>query len=317
MIFWLCLLFLLNMCDVRGNPAFTNHTDCGRLGDQLLNVIKTKYLADKLGVPMVLTPFAYSDCFKFSQLLAPCSSRSFRSVIQIGGGDQDWRRSQPIKNLAQNTLYRISYYYCPPGFRHLCRIDEWDDIAKDENFLAGLSDFMTVTKPYQRIEMPPDRVSVAVHIRKGSGGDYVWFQGRSKKEGKKLQRRAYPEKFSPNSFFRNAIRRLYGILNKPLYVYIFTDHTNPPALVEKIRKTLNDLDIIFACRTEQNSAEGSCIIDDIANIMRFDCLIRSKSNFGQVAELCHDYEVVIYPETTTWLGEKFVVDKEITKFKRR
>src|SRR3989304_1645971 len=109
--------------------AFTNGVDGGRLGDNLLNVIKTYYCSIVHNVPMVLTPFPYSDRFNFSQILSSCSLNSFSRKVSITGGE-NWRNSKPIGVLSSDTLYTTSYYYLPTGFRHLCQIDAWDDLTK-------------------------------------------------------------------------------------------------------------------------------------------------------------------------------------------
>ena len=88
----------------------------------------------------------------------------------------------------------------------------------DKNFKELLRKELTPLIPLEKIKIPDDKITVALHVRKGGGHDAPLFQRRHKLKFPDL---AYPLKFPPDSYFIDQLIKLSEILNdKPLYVFL-------------------------------------------------------------------------------------------------
>lgn len=145
---------------------------------------------------------------------------------------------------------------------------------------------MAPKKPLPLITPPSDKISVAVHVRKG--GTYESW-GLSFKQGSHLHKIPF------NEFYSDQIKSVSALLgNRPLYVFIFTDDENPEALLETIKKSVNVPSIVYDCRRENNH-HNTNVLEDFFSMMHFDVLIRPDSNYSILAEKLGEHSLVIYP----------------------
>ena len=94
----------------------------------------------------------------------------------------------------------------------------------------------------------------------------------------------------------------------PLYVYIFTNDSDPIALMNYCKKCINKDNIEFGCRSNTNNGTKFIIEDFFAMAYQFDCLIRGKSAFSYVAQLIGNHRIVIYTKGSQWADGKGVCD---------
>jgi hypothetical protein len=118
-----------------------------------------------------------------------------------------------------------------------------------------------------------------------------------------------PLRFVPNEFFVSQIDRIAQMFEgQRLYVYIFTDHQNPKKLARKLSVALNNENIIFDYRKDDNRHDLN-VLEDFFSMMQFDCLIRPGSHFSRFVERLGNAHLAIYPYSVKQKeGEKPVID---------
>ncbi len=270
----------------------------GRFGDNLLSYIHAKWVAYHHKVQLLYRPFEYSDQLAMHQqeelyggqenLGSENNPACFSRKIVLGSG---------AKVEAQNgksVLYIVPYFaHCPvehtqvetsPPFFH---VD-----YNNEGFKAELKKMIQPLYGVKKLEIPKDRITVAVHMRKGTrtlDGPALMFLA--------------PHKEPQDSYYLGQIKRLYALFgNQPMYVHIFTDDPYPREFVEKFQQLLPGLDIQWGAREEGNKHNLN-VLDDFFALLDFDCLIRPDSNFSICAELVGSHKVVASPETVAWGNE--------------
>jgi hypothetical protein len=168
--------------------------------------------------------------------------------------------------------------------------------------------------PIEEIFPPKDRVSVAVHLRKGTGYDrplrsvqiynLQYPEDQKKKPGSVFFDEKFPMKFPPDQYFIDQIKSLYKLLKKtPLYVFVFTDDPNPHPLVERIQKEVgfSENEIVFDYRSGK-TGHTEYVIDDLQSMKNFDILIRPESStFTHIVDyILADFKIVIHPTGFHW-----------------
>ena len=205
------------------HKAVTYQLSSGRFGDQLMNYLHAKWISYKYEIPLLYVAFQYSDQLALHQIETPYSYELYQqfdeAVYPSYGMDIDY-------NDSSSSIYFIPYFseciweHTPQSAWYYFKVD-WED----EGFRKIIKD---VTRPLYikpELDLPADRITVAVHIRHGGGFDVADI-------GKII-----PLKVPPLSFYKDQIKRLYGLLNnQPMHVHLFTDHLHPAALVALIKK---------------------------------------------------------------------------------
>jgi len=278
----ICLFSSTFSLEARLNPAseVTYGLSGGRLGDNLLSVAHAAWLSHSLGIPLTYTPFPYSDQLKLSTLLKKPSCVKCSALNQLEDYTKLW--NQCLSSETQEPLL-ISLPYFPEislesSPSPMAQIN-WDDAA----FIKTLRGLIAPLQTFEEPKLPADRVSVALHIRTGVGGI-----------DEKKFRQHWPLKGPPLSFYTDALKILWEMQNRPLYVFIFTDDPDPVALQETLAKSFGGCDIVFACRKNDNRADKN-VLEDFFAMGKFSCLIRPDSNYSVVASKIFPYQVVIAP----------------------
>jgi len=364
--FFYCIFFSLCwsiFVAAQTNQAVTYLSGGGRFGDKIVCYTTAKWISFKCNIPLLLKPFKYSSMLwlgreekKYSKEIV----EQFEGVIPIES-DQDI-----IEYEKENVVFENSgMYFRIDGCPELEQTIEY--MLRDQFFVAELKNMLQPVVSLPTIDLPRDKVTVAVHIRKGGGFDkplssiqyyrtsmisrkfcadvrlpfkflpeqyyvnqkkrilklfndiplFVYIKNMILRKfvhiKKMILRQFYfyadvrwPSKFPPEQYYVNQIKRISKLFNDvPLFVYIFTDDRSPSRLVDRIKKVVNKNNITFSCRNRGNAH----VVEDFYNMARFDCLIRSGSNFGLAAQLLGNHKVVIYPKHWQWEGKKLVIDE--------
>lgn len=289
-------LFLKPSVDSQKTSAITYGFSGGRLGDNLLAYLHAKWIAYKYQMPFLYKPFDHSDKFQFSQMdqKYEASQFSFCHMLSIA-------REQEINQLAQSTLFEIPYFpnsqfeYETVNLFHLPFFQpNWDD----PNFRSEVVECLKPIDSINTLELPQDCMTVALHIRRGGGVD------------SQDERNRVPLKFPPDSYYIKQLKLIAHIFkNIPLYVHIFTDDPNPQKLIDKYKKFFDSSRISFACRTGDNGPHIN-ILEDFYSLTKFDCIIRSESNFSVVASKLGNYQIEIGPAHYRRISnQKIVIDQ--------
>ena len=268
--------------------AVTYEHSPGRFGDNLLSYIHAKWISYKYNIPLLYKPFIYSDQLILHEqevLYSDSARKQFDKIVILG------------KHVYVNPQDRSFILYMAPYFPS----SKWE-LENAVSFAGGRWDFFEVDwqekgfiEELQKViaprysmpsmHLPTDCITVAVHVRRGGNHDTPDVPP------------LFPLKFLPDKFYIAQLRELYVLLNrKPLYVYIFTDDTDPEKLVETFKQHLQHLNIQFDCRKHGN-ADTMNVVEDFFALQKFDCLIHSESNFSFIMSKIGDYMVSIYPDS--------------------
>ncbi|MCA9375043.1 hypothetical protein KC622_01790, partial [Candidatus Dojkabacteria bacterium] len=135
---------------------------------------------------------------------------------------------------------------------------------------------------------------------------------RADKSGILFAARRFPNKFPPQEFYVEQIKRLFMLLgSKPLYVHIFTDCKEPEALIEELKVQVNEPSIEFGFRKSSRRSENG-VIEDFFNLARFEYIIRPQSEFSYMADKIADWKILIYPTVSRWDGDILTVNEVAT-----
>jgi hypothetical protein len=200
--------------------------------------------------------------------------------------------------------------------------------------------------PLQPLLLPHDRITVAVHIRKGGGYDpglkaeqyyehkddtvmyesfyvyknpvaelrriisYVPTYDKVSAAERGSADTVWIDKFPPEQYYAEQICKLSELCNDaPLYVYIFTDDNDVKQLVERIKGSVHKSNIDFAYNLETVHYDTDPLRDCLA-MARFDCLIRSGSLLAYLGQVMGNHKVILYPLHMKWLTRnRLIADK--------
>jgi len=252
--------------------AITWEPNGGRFGDNLLSYSRAKWLSYKFNIPLLYLPFKYSDCLMLHEqetMYTDECTQLFSTIAHLPTGSK-------LQLLPHNSTLYINHWQTE-------NIIDWYDKPFVEELKKNIAPRYTIEK----IAIPDNCISIAVHIRTGGS-----FSADTEQE-----RERCPLRFAPNEFFIDQIARLADMFKEQnLYVHIFTDHQNPAKLKKKFQKALQNPRITFGCRENDNS-HNSNVLEDFFSMMDFDCLIRPGSHFSRFVQRLGNNKVVIYPES--------------------
>lgn len=243
----------------------------GRFGDNLLSYARTKWLSYKHNLSFFYRSFPYSDqlmMYEKESLYTIKTRPLFATFIHL-----PLKSDYAIENNT-NVLYICQW-------KTIVNVD-WSDTF----FISELKKTIAPRQELEKITIPSDCISIAVHVR--TGGNYL------KDDAAKA---THPLRFVPDKFFIAQIKRLAKMFNQEnLYVHIFTDHPEPIKLINKFKRQLNNPRISFGYREQKNDYDLN-VLEDLFGMMDFDCLIRPQSNFSRFAQILGKNTIAIYPES--------------------
>lgn len=295
---------LIPSSNLQKRNAVTYSFSGGRLGDNLLAYLHAKWIAYKYKLPFLYRPFEFSDQFKLDKMDQPYDASQFSFTNEVTISDENQIHTDPA-----STLFVVPYFpECLLEYE-MINLDwlpyfevDWHDPTFHEEVVQSL----TLKKNISTPKLPHDRITVAIHVRRGGGVDN-YAQASV----------IYPLKFPPDSFYIEQLERIAKMYKgSKLYVFIFTDDLNPKAIVKEYERALNNRLIKFDCRAKHNGPKAN-ILEDFFFMTKFDCLIRSESNFSLVASKLGNYKVAIHPKSCKYENGQIVIDQVETELDDR
>ncbi len=268
----------------------------GRFGDNLVAYLHAKWISYKYRIPLLYKPFQYSD-----QLVMHDVEQKFDDIRPDSFDRYATLRKDEVLNFRADsgTLYTIPYFpecmqeYDLPNNYPYFDVD-WDD----EGFRTEIRSLIKSRTPLTTLELPKDRITVAVHIRKRTPE----FDGPVSFEQEPLPPRATyadhaaPFKFATDEYYQEQIKRISAFFgNQPMYVYLFTDSPNQVGLMQQYQQVINLPNIEFDCRKTINNHHLN-VLEDFFSLTKFDCLVRVDSNFSLTAAKLARYKVTTAPK---------------------
>jgi hypothetical protein len=285
------------------DKAITYNFSGGRFGDNLIAYFHAKWLAKEYRLPFLYRSFPYSDLLQLSERDEPLESPiKFKHVISI-------TKKEHVNSVPPSSLIAVPYF---PECEYERKMPQHAGILyfpvdwNDPEFHREVVECLTPKTPVETISLPKDRISIAVHVRRG--GTFESYAESAP---------GSPLKFPPDSFYISEIKRIAEIFSdKSLYVYIFTDDQYPEQIVTTYSKALNNPNIKFGWdRNEDSLDETQKMFRDFYSITKFDCLIHPMSNFTIIAALLGDYILKITPTDYHFDNGNIVVDQVEIHFK--
>lgn len=273
----------------------------GRLGDNLLAYCHAKWISYIYNIPLLYKPFDYSD-----QLVMDIVEIRYTSSLE-----QQFKKTVTYSEVDGKIDPDSGYLYVIPffpesifnrqdtEFPYLFSVD-W----QDPQFKQILKKLICPFAPIQTPFLPKDCLSVAIHVRRGTGWDIPNYQITPE-----ALIASHPLRFAPDSFYIEQLKKITRLFSsQTIYVYLFTDHNDPGQLAQKYKKAINDDRMIIDYRTNVNN-EFVNVIDDFFALTKFDCLIRPDSNFSFIASKLADYKILISPWHGSVHGEDINIDE--------
>ena len=296
------------------SSAITYVLNGGRFGDNVAgSFTKALYLSWKYKILFIYQPFTHSDELYMHELYGQqvFDSDNFAQIVNVDDEEQ-------LKNgIQENTLYICHFY---------TKIENiFNKAFIEPEFGKLLKQAITPRFYCEPLDIPPGHISVAVHVRKGSGPDKplgsvqlydssVVFAADQEpiKLEKPLNTYAdyvWPTKFPPDQYYIDQIIKISEFFNDvPLYVHIFTDAKDSEALAHLYKVQVKKDNIIFGFRIGYNQY-SSYVVQDYYHMAQFDCLIRSSSLYAKAVQLLGKHRMVIYPLHGQWIYDHVVIDK--------
>lgn len=307
----LVLLLGVSISNLNGASYVTYEPTNGRLGDNLLGYVHAKWLAYKHDITLLYRPFPYSDKLMLSKDEMHYKDGLCAHFIRPVFGDNP-------NYLADDTLFTI------PIFAHALidktdgstsNLYRFDPDYQDQQFKEQLQKMIKPIQNLTLITPPKGRTSVALHVRKNSGG-FDWEISTEVIErlgylpaGTYLDL-LYPLKCPSDEYYIEQVHTISKLLDHiPLYIYIFTDDPNPQRIAEKLQARCANLkNIEFDYRKTVNHHQAN-VLEDLFSLLNFDMLIRADSSFSIIAEMIGTFKMVISPENYQKIGDTIVINK--------
>lgn len=248
------------------------------LGTHLLNYMRAKWLSHLYEIPVRVKPFPH-----FNQLVL--GNKELKLNIAHHNPRIMLEREEQIAYMdPTRALYTLPNF--PEVDLAIVDLPEPPYIAadwKDLEFLKVLRKFVAPEKDIDEISLPKNRVSVALHVRRGLPTESRDLKSQN------------PLKFPPNSYYVAQLQRLNTLFQgRPLYVFIFTEDKNPGDIAQALEKELHLPHVKFDWHKGTYNHRAH-VIDDLFNMMRFTCLVRPLSNYSLVAEILGNHRILIKP----------------------
>ena len=237
----------------------------GRFGDNLLNLIHAKWVAYSLNIPMAYIPFQYSDHLQLSvdsTLISNAPEYPNHLILRDTRSYNELFRMVLSDRAELPTEITVNYY---PESAYEYEIDQrnqWPPFTainwQDPVFIKEVRSLLQPLVPIPSVDLPKDRITVALHLRTGVGYDGPSFKNN------------WPLKWCPLDYYVDAIQILWEYYRRPMYVYIFTDDPNPVQYQKLFSRNFLSYNILFDCRREGN-AHNKNVVEDFFELGQFDC----------------------------------------------
>lgn len=304
--------------------ALTFLANVGRFGDNITNYIKSKWLAHKYGIPFYFSSFPQSNflmAHTAETRYTPAIEKRYRHKVTVYSEHDITTVTEPVIFVTNAhthiTLENGEEVFAFRDFSH----DLYKKLLNDETFFQEIKLLLQPSGPMPLLDLPKDTITVAVHVRKGSGPDGPLYSQQLFDEDDNsvtsseqasmhgmFSDKQSPKKFPPEQYYIDQIKKLSELIDhKPMYVYLFTDHRNPKVLIERFQRVIMLSNITFVSKDSSSSHDS--MVNDFYNMAQFDCLIRPDSCFSYCSQLIGNHMFVFYPESACWKGKRLIIDK--------
>lgn len=283
-LFIFCLF--VSYSQLHSAQAIITFDRCGsRFGDCLITYLHAKWLSYKTNIPLQCNYIGFPYVEKlvlFDKELDYSYTPHPDDSIRLTLSNLDFKPELPVCYFVPYfPEFKWEYHSKSPfNFKYLFEVD-W----KDPQFRSIVLEMICSKSPLQLTLPPQNKVSVAVHVREGGNFDSSNLQFEA------------PMKRPPMHFYSDALLEVVHLFNQQdIYFQIFTDATNPQAIVTEIKKMLPPhIAIELHYRTTENH-EAINVLEDFFSLFHYDVLIRPESSYSLVPSLLKDYAVVINPK---------------------
>jgi len=304
------LLFLASAYHtVAQTSGMTYMLNGGRLGDNLVNFCKSKWLAYKYKMPFFYTPFPYSDQLQLSIYeKTEREGPGYYRAIQLNHENDI--------NPTAGVLYVSTYYMNPNDWQIGDGVIAIDFLLNDKVFLDELRRDFEPRYPLNLIPLPNNSITIALHLRKAAGPDAPLLHGLAERDPRQAYTDwVFPLKCPPDEFYMSALKTLSELFHdRPIYAYLFTDDPNPEKFAQKYALFLNKPNITFDWR-KQGNTHAANVIEDFKSLQQFDCLIRADSNFSKISDVVGNNKIIMFPKRSHWEGNFLIIDEIQTTIK--
>jgi hypothetical protein len=274
-------------------PSMVVHVpQCTRLGDRLLAYAHMKYFSYIHNIKLLYRPFPYAEQFMLSinqEQYSENMKTLFNKIVLLD-------RPHQGQIECVDTLYEVPWFvpYAYEGWWAQAAFEvDWGD----PDFIQQLRQDLMPRDPavLTAVQLPADRITVAVHVRNGGGHDIITDD-------------IWSQKFPPESYYSEQIQTLFEMFNnQPLYVHIFTDDQDPCALAKRLAEAADKPNIEFGYRKNGNMHDAN-VLEDFFGMARCDCIIMPASNFSYMASRIGNHRVIIMPAHHRWEDGKLIID---------
>ena len=290
----------------------------GRFGDNIFIYTKAKWIAYECNLPFLYCPFKFSSALKMHVVEKHCTA----------GIKRHFKQQISVKNLTDISQCRIHPTLFYSNYHTIADGNHWQNdeflylkSIYDPLFGEQLREMLSPISSHE-VDLPKDRISIAVHIRKGSGPDrppaQIQFFDSSSNivsyieeviSEPVMSKAIWATLLLPNQFYIDQIIGLSEFFHDaPMYVRIFTDGNTPNQLLHDIKLHINKPNIVVECFNKPH-ADIHQVVNDYWAMSQFDCLIRPSSNLSWAAQLLGEHKIIIYPLHRHWEGHKLIVDE--------
>ncbi len=194
----IAIAIFFNTCTVQTAVIGYNTKEAGRTGDKLMQFTKALWVAYKHNLPFISSPFKYSD-----KMLINFSDNAQSKTIAHTLPIVSVRKSADLKP-KQHALFQISYYFQDTAWGKPLEVTTWHGLFNNKDFLALLRRHVAPSFFIPAIDIPKDRVAVAVHVRKGGGIDHPLYSDHLNNIKRGFADQIWPIKFPPDKLKRMA-----------------------------------------------------------------------------------------------------------------
>jgi hypothetical protein len=258
-------------------------------------------------------PFKGIDYFSiglYEKCLTQEVRKNFKKVISIR---TERALAVQMKRQKQPTLFSIRFhtkFNVPHSIAYTDPLTagkvgtNWIYLLMNEHqaFKKEIKRALHLRRVPQSMALPHDMITVALHIRQGGGFDAPLGTGCFVNGHWRIPSdRAYPLKFPPEHYYSDQLIKIWEMFdNAPIFACIFTDDQDPNSLIDRFKQRLKNASVTLACAHSGHNSFKENILDDVYQMSRFDCLIKSASHFSWISQLIGDHKIIIYPQLATW-----------------
>lgn len=334
--FLICLCFAFPMVNATGGHIIISGQH-SRLGDTITAYTMAQWLSYKYDLSFKMVPFKGSEVFSFEDVHTFLTEEETegRQLIELESeGDLiDYIRTEHSPALLLVTQSTVIQYPWA-----LIEKISWPDLYtslfyythEHKTVGASVKQALCLKNGIKKNFIDPGALSVAVHVRSGSGPDTESASVQYRDEWDALRRAKirregnpyatdlhFPLKLPSEQFYVDQINKLSCLFNElPLDLYIFTDNKEPEKLINRLKKRVTSSCVTFYLPYAQEpeaaqadaalvrSAHHASIIDDVAAMAACDCFIKAESGLAFLAQLLGNHAVTLYPQSSVMYADR-------------